>query len=254
MAAEPADLAFARSTPRDMVKRALRRGRITLGDHPACAPLIVRVTGGGVKRDLTTSTDIVIEGYPRSGNTFAVAAFRTAQHAPVRISSHVHTPAQLLRAIRAGLPALLVVREPVAAASSLMLAAPYTSSRGALYEWVRFHRRLVSHRAEFVVATFDQVTADMGAVIDRINARYGTKFDSFRQDDAKVAAVFAHIEEHNARLHGGQVSERDAARPSSARAALQNAVRELLLSPSLAARRAEATALYDILASSAEND
>ena len=182
----------------DVVKRALRRGRIELADHPACAPLLVRVTGGGKRRDLTAATELVIEGYPRSGNTFAVEAFRSAQHAPVNISSHVHTPAQLLRAISAGIPALLVIREPIAAATSLMLAAPYTSASGVLYEWIRFHRRLVPRRDELVVATFDDVTTDMGAVIARINERYGTTFTSFQHDPTAEADVFAHIEAHNA--------------------------------------------------------
>lgn len=238
-------------TGRDTLKRALRRGRIVLADHPACAPLLVRVTGGGKRRDLTPATELVIEGYPRSGNTFAVESFRAAQRVPVNISSHVHTPAQLLRAVAAGVPAVLVVREPVAAATSLLLAAPYLSPRGALYEWIRFHRRLIPHRDQLVVATFDQVTADMGAVIERINARFGTSFDAFRHDRDAESAVFAHIEAHNARLHGGEVSERDAARPSPVRAALQGGVRQQLLAPPLAARRTEAAALYATLAESA---
>ena len=238
----------------DVVKRALRRGRIELADHPACAPLLVRVTGGGKRRDLTAATELVIEGYPRSGNTFAVEAFRSAQHAPVNISSHVHTPAQLLRAISAGIPALLVIREPIAAATSLMLAAPYTSASGVLYEWIRFHRRLVPRLDEFVVATFDDVTTDMGAVIARINERYGTTFTSFQHDPTAEADVFAHIEAHNARLHGGEVSERDAARPSPVRAAQQGQVRERLLAPALADRRAEAGGLYEALAGHARGD
>jgi len=232
----------------DALKRTMRRGRITLADHPWCAPLLVRVTGDGKRRDLTSATQLVIEGFPRSGNTFAVESFRSAQHAPVVISSHVHTPAQLLRAIDAGVPALLVVREPIGATTSLMLAAPYISARGALYEWVRFHRRLRPHRDRLVVATFDQVTSAMGDVVDRVNARYGTAFDRFEHDADAQAAVFAHMEAHNARLHGGAVSERDAPRPSTVRAALQDEVRERLLAPSLAARRSEAAALYQAFA------
>lgn len=241
-------------TAGDALKQLLRRGRVVLADHPICAPLLVRITGDGKRRDLTAATGLVIEGYPRSGNTFAVEAFRAAQHVPVSISSHVHTPAQVLRGISAGVPTVLVVREPIAAATSLMLAAPYVSPRGALYEWIRFHRRLVPHRREIVVATFDQVTTDMGAVIERVNAQYGTAFDSFHHDDAGEAAVFAHMEAHNARLHGGQVSERDAPRPSPIRAAQQAGVRQRLLVPALAGRRAEAATLYAVLAETAAAD
>ncbi|RMG27959.1 MAG: hypothetical protein D6732_19595, partial [Methanobacteriota archaeon] len=40
-------------------------------------------------------TEIVIEGYPRSANTFAVVAFRLAQNRPVKIAHHLHMEAQI---------------------------------------------------------------------------------------------------------------------------------------------------------------
>ncbi len=231
----------------------LRRGRVALADRPAFAPLLVRVTGGGARRDLSATTQLVIEGFPRSGNTFAVEAFRAAQPHDVPLSSHVHTPAQVVRAVRGRIPVLLVVRAPLDAAASMMLAAPYMTARGALYEWIRFHRRLVDHREDVVVATFDQITQDMGAVIERVNARYRTPFATFVHDRTATERVFAKIESNNAKRHGGHVSERDAARPSSVRAVMQQEAHTLLTAPRLARRRDEAGALYSLFAAAAQN-
>lgn len=57
-------------------------------------------------------TDIVIEGYPRSANTFAVAAFEIAQGKPSKIARHTHAIAQLKRAAALKLPTLVIIREP----------------------------------------------------------------------------------------------------------------------------------------------
>src|SRR5262245_54574684 len=46
---------------------------------------------GPVFRD----TDAVIEGFPRSANTFAAAAFALAQTTPVRLAHHLHVPSQI---------------------------------------------------------------------------------------------------------------------------------------------------------------
>ena len=65
-------------------------------------------------RDLSVDrrTQIVIEGFPRSGNTFAVVAFQQAQRESVRVAHHLHMPAQVIRAAHLGIPILLLVGSP----------------------------------------------------------------------------------------------------------------------------------------------
>src|SRR5919112_6338070 len=71
-------------------------------------------------RDLLVDrkTQIVIEGFPRSGNTFAVVAFQQAQRESVRVAHHLHMPAQVIRAAKWGIPTLLLARKPTDAALS----------------------------------------------------------------------------------------------------------------------------------------
>jgi len=52
-------------------------------------------------------TAIVIEGFLRSGNTFAVAAFRVANGPDVHIGRHLHGAPHVLRAVRYGVPTVI---------------------------------------------------------------------------------------------------------------------------------------------------
>src|SRR4051794_35640317 len=82
------------------------------GQYPRLSlPLARHRTKNGIAADRTT--DIVIEGFPRSGNTFAVVAFRLAQSRAMQVAHHLHIPAQLLWADRVGMPSMVLVRNPV---------------------------------------------------------------------------------------------------------------------------------------------
>src|SRR5262249_51694754 len=88
--------------------------RTLLGRYPAVALPLLRARGGdGFLAPIRDETEVVIDGFPRSGNTFAVAAFHFAQlPRDVKIAHHVHLPAQLLSALRLRLPPPLLVRHP----------------------------------------------------------------------------------------------------------------------------------------------
>jgi hypothetical protein len=57
-------------------------------------------------------TDVVIEGRPGCGNSFAREAMLLANPG-IRVASHVHSPAQVLEAIRLHKPVLVIVRDPL---------------------------------------------------------------------------------------------------------------------------------------------
>lgn len=191
------------------------------------------------------ATDLVMEAYPRSGNTFAITALRHAQHERLRIAHHTHACANLLRAVQLRKPALLIVRAPKDAVLSLVIRHPHLTAEDGLRAWLKFHRPLLPHLDAFVVATFEQVTADFGVVVDRINRRFGTSFPRFEHTEANVQAVFAAIEQRNARLFGGgAVDERGVARPSESRGAIKAELQKEWSSPRLSRLREAAESMY----------
>jgi hypothetical protein len=128
---------------------------------------------------VTRTTEIVIEGYPRSGNTFAVVAFRLAQSRKIEIAHHLHAAAQIKRAARLDVPAIVLVREPSEAILSLMVRDPRASIRWALRSYIRFYSAVVPYLAKTVVAPFATVTSDLASIIRMVNTRYGTAFKEF---------------------------------------------------------------------------
>ncbi|MGB0219103.1 MAG: hypothetical protein ACPGJF_07200 [Sinimarinibacterium flocculans] len=163
-------------------------------------------------------TDLVIEAFPRSGNTFAVAALRQVEPRRYDIAHHCHAPAQLIQAARLGKPIVLIVRRPRDSVLSFMIRHPEVAVRQALRSWIHFHEKVLPLTGRFVIASFEQVTADFGSVLDRVNGRFGTDFPRFEHTSDNVDACFAAIERRNAlRFGDGVVQQTSVARPSAER-------------------------------------
>lgn len=228
---------------RARARLVVRRAHKLLGDHPAALPLVLRLTPLGTSRRIHDGTQLVIEGFPRSGNTFAVFALRSAQPRPVEVTSHVHVPAQVEVAVDRGIPTLVAVREPIGTVTSLVIAAPHLPPHRALREYVHHHRRLLPLRDQISVADFEQITHDMGEVTRQVNRRFSTDFVPFEHTPENEAAVFAAIDAHHQELHGG--TEHVVARPSAQRKAEQARVRSMVADPALAGLLDEAFGVYD---------
>ena len=210
-------------------------------------PLQMRLRGHGA-RLAGPKTALAIEGYPRSANTFAVAAFQYAQPAPLELAHHTHSPANVVCAARLGVPTLVLVRDPRAAVASLLVREPTLAASTALDAYLAFYRPVLSVRRQVVVAAFEEIVRDFGKVIDRINARYGTGFARFERSAESMAAVERAVEEME-RADSGQeqLRETHVARPSRARAAAIAERRKALTRRPLAPRLARARSLHRLL-------
>jgi len=158
----------------------------------------------------------VIEGYPRSANTFAVAAFQFAQGRRVKIARNLHAPASVIQAVRWRIPALVLIRKPEDAVLSLLVREPSLSARQALADYTRFYEKIRPYRFGFVLATFEEVTSDFNSVIHRINHKFRTSFVSFIHNRENIAEVMKIAEEMDKADQGKPVvTEVTVARPSS---------------------------------------
>jgi len=165
-------------------------------------PLLVRRT-----------TDLVFEGFFRCGNTFAFEAFRMAQSAPMRIARHIHAPAQVLFAVRRGIPVLLSLRDPLDCIPSLLLFEPRIGPEDGLKAYTRYYSRLAPVLDRCVTASFEQITTDFSEVCRRLNRKYGTRFGVFEHTSDNVEACFKRMEQLT-RSHFGELVEDKTCRPS----------------------------------------
>lgn len=164
---------------------------------------------------LSADSRIVIEGFPRSANTFAVVAFRYAQNGEVPMAHHLHVEAQILEGVRKRLPVIALIRKPESAIKSLMIRHNEITENEALVRYLEFYSAVKKVRENVVIADFDNVTRDFGSVISLVNKKFGCNFKLFEHNDKNVSAVYTEIDKINNLLDGGK--ETHVARPSNSR-------------------------------------
>jgi len=175
---------------RNLLYRVRYDLRTLAGSYPALYIPIVRHMRSSKERFIGPETELVIEGFPRSGNTFTQAAFEFAQHREVRTAHHLHAPAQVIEAVRHKVPTLIVIRPARNAVVAWTMTDQRLGLRQVLRGYLRYHRAIEPYAENCVMARFDQVTSDLGAVIRRVNGRFGTDFDEFPHTPENVEKVF----------------------------------------------------------------
>jgi hypothetical protein len=228
-------------TPMSTVRHRVRReARAFLGRWPSVA----RHFGTG--EFPTDATEVCIEGYLRSGNTFTVIAFQHVQPRVVSIAHHVHAAGAVIEAVRMGKPTLLLIRPPEESSLSYVVRWPHLTIGHALRGYVWFYRPLLAHRAGFVVGRFEEVTSHLGEVIERLNARFGTMFVPFEPTEANLRATEEELDRWDANTSKREPAPIDLARgrPTDAKEAVKAELRERYRSASLSRWRAQAEDLY----------
>ena len=226
-------------------RHVLRRVKYLLGHEPALLPVLLRLTPLGTSRQLTEFTDLVVEGFPRSGNTFTVFALEDASGHELNIASHVHQPSQVKLALARGIPTVLVIRDPLAALASYLVYDQRFSASEVIKEYCSYHRELVPYVERLLICGFDEVTSQMPSVVDRINQRYSLEISPFNDEPSRVQEVMARIEWRHKLIHPRLDPAQSAASPQLDRRKLTVQMREALAHPRNVAQMAAAQELFD---------
>ena len=195
-----------------------------------------------LRKFVTPEHHLVIEGFPRSGSSFAVRAFLHAngQRQSWSIGTHAHRIAQLSLAVKYRLPTLVLIREPRAAVVSLAafqlgrrstdaaVATRFIADR--LRYYARYHRHVAQLQEHLLVSDFATTTGCFGEPIAALNDRFGTRFTPYSDDPADTAWIAATSRSH--------------ATPDPDREALKPALADVYDHPALANSRAEADNAY----------
>jgi hypothetical protein len=187
-----------------------------VGQYPTCYEIWCRLfTPSTLNRFVSNDTDIVIEGFPRSGNTFAVAAFTIAQNRSVKFARHTHKVMQIVRAVELNVPTLVLIRPPADAVVSLTIRHPYISLQQGLRIYIRYYKGVKPYRQGYTLAKFENVITDFGQVIKQVNDQFGTGFEMFQPSSENKAKTFQLIEKMHLNHTGNSlVNERAIARRS----------------------------------------
>ncbi len=223
--------------------------QIHAGKHPAAFYGLYRIARKDQARVVTPETQLVMEGFPRSANSFARVAFNRAQKERVRIANGLHVPAQVIRAARWRIPTLVLIRNPKDAVLSFAIRDPISIDQALRY-YLSFYETVEEYRDAYVLGPFEEVTGDFGQVIRRINDRFGTTFSPFRHDERNVEAVLARVERNSKRKFGENDWENKASRPLVAREDKKRVLGYELEDPKIEPLISRAEAVYERLTDS----
>ena len=222
--------------------------QIHAGGYPAIYFSLYRLlrTRQDVERVVTPDTQLVIEGFPRSGNSFARRAFVMAQNESfdtTRIAHHLHVPAQVVQAARWQIPTLVLIRRPRDAVLSFALWDPISVDQALRY-YRSFYETVEKYRDAYVLGLFEEITEDFGQVIKRINDKFGTTFALFRHDEVNVSKVFADMDTYARKKYGETQWKRKVHHPSAVKERMKQEIEYELENPKRAKSIAEAEAVY----------
>jgi hypothetical protein len=117
----------------------------------------------------------------------------------------------------------------------------------ALKYYVSFYETVEEYRDAYVLGRFEDVTENFGAVIRRLNIRFGTTFSLFRHDESNVDGVFARIEKNSRKRFGESSLENKISRPFASREKLKREVGYELENPKVRGLISRAETVYDRL-------
>lgn len=147
--------------------------RTRIGRRPSLFGAAYRMVNQDTSRLVGSDTSLVIDGFPRSGNSFTVYAVLRSANRDITIAHHLHASGQLLRAARWGIPACVVIRDPIEAIPAFLAKNPRFGLADALAAYALYYRELFPLRREVVVARFETLTTDIGLIIEGLNRRFG---------------------------------------------------------------------------------
>ena len=199
-----------------------------------------------LRRYLTEQFDIVVSGYPRSGNSFLAEALRLVGGSSTRVGEREHSPLVPYVANRSDLPVVIPIREPVSTIASWFVfrGEELTTERLRAYvesytRWFRFVHRYRSAQKS-VVVPFEVLTKEPDEVLSHHVVQQAIDSPTASIHPEEVLQSLQHKE---TRERGTAFVEK-ASLPVEERRGMNERVVEFLEQPGLAAEVEQAQVAY----------
>lgn len=190
-------------------------------------------------RRVTRKSQLVIDGIPRSSNSYSSAVLYHLQGKDMRFAHHLHSPRAIERGVALGRPTIVLIREPRAVIGSMMQYDPAPLSF-LVDAYLSYYERVEPLLDDVVLADFTEVIKDFGAVIARCNDKFGTDFTVYERTDENEAEVRDLIDMWSAQAIKPDELEMKTSRPSDNRKSAEEVLSGLGPEDQISLARAEA--------------
>lgn len=139
-------------------------------------------------KDVLVSNDslVVIEGFPRSANTFAYNLFEFIfdNHGlnPKYIAHHTHSSAQIIFANKYNIPSLVLIRDPLSAVRSLIIMQNLYANNYQFYAdfylkmYISFYAKILPIQDDLLIVDFNDIINNYDLVISKFNSFYNYNY------------------------------------------------------------------------------
>jgi len=145
-----------------------------------------------------SAANICIEGFPRCGNTFFVAAVQRWNPGLI-VSHHSHLASSVSYSRRIGIPTVVLIREPAAAVSSAMVWDGKIVATIGLLVYISFYRGIRRAFPHVLILEFEEYTKNPDLAVERINIELGTNLKWVAFDASEREAIQRYLTNHDSR-------------------------------------------------------
>jgi hypothetical protein len=146
---------------------------------------------------------LVVDGFPRSGNTFLADAIVVSQGQDFKFAHHSHLPENLLLGIELGIPSVVIFREPLQAIGSFMLYSEQNEVQ-ATKRWIRFYQALEDSIDKLAVVSFEDIVKRPKATLSAISSAFDLDLNIPSDEAALIAKATDRIENRTARMQSSR--------------------------------------------------
>ena len=174
------------------------------------------------------TTDIIIEGYPRSANTYSVAYFQLLNPYS-NISRHKHDIGHILMGVKKQLPVIVLIREPLDAIVSLVIREGIKPKYAIKYYNI-FYSEIQNIKKKIIIADFKDCINDFSQIIVKVNNKYSLSFKYKPQSSKKEFenSIKNEIIKMEKNESGGEIRDSHIALPSSKREILKSVISQTI--------------------------
>jgi len=137
-----------------------------------CILNTLRYPSSSVRND----TEITIDGFQRSANTYAYYYFKEL-NPEIKIAHHSHSFRQIIYSVEKKIPTILLIRDPFDTILSTYIYHFKKVSLNALAEsWINFYKPLLDYKSRLVISDFDRTVSNFNKKISECDSKFDTHF------------------------------------------------------------------------------
>jgi len=149
-------------------------------------PIFQKVRGKTSGKFCSSNTDLCVEGFESSANTYTFEVFRHLDKS-LNIGHHTHAVAGLKLAMRYEVPTLILFRDPCEAIPSVVTRFRPSVCEATL-NYIYFYEYVLQVVDYVILARFDEITENIGSVIRRVDQHTALDFETYDIQDISESA------------------------------------------------------------------